>query len=174
MQDKNKTKTKAEVKDAKAEQDRLNTYLQDYHDAYEYVRNSYHDTWYQCYSVYNQKRVKIGYNSISDSFVPETRTIVESLVANIAGGAPKFVYIPTNEEQETETDVLTELMDYYWDCNHMGTKAQSWVRDSILYGTGVLYVSWDGKRNIPGRKPQENAGARSCYRQDEAKVQELG
>jgi hypothetical protein len=131
------------------EQDRLGEFVQDYNDAYNYAHDNYHDLWYRCYSVYNQKRVKIGYNSIADRFVPEARTIVESLVANIAGGAPRFEYIPTTEEQETETEVLTELMSYYWDCNHMGTKAQSWVRDSILYGNGILHVTWDGNKNMP-------------------------
>jgi hypothetical protein len=139
-------KTKKEVQD---EQGRLNQYLQDYRDAWNYVHDNYHETWYECYSIYNNRRVKIGYNSVADSFVPETRTIVESLVANIAGGAPRFEYIPTTEEQDADTEVLTELMNYYWDCNHMGTKAQSWVRDSILYGTGVLHITWDSVKNIP-------------------------
>lgn len=130
-------------------QDRLNTYLEDFNAAWNYVHDNYHTKWADCYSVYNGRRVKIGYNSIADAKVPETRTIVESLVANIAGGTPRFEYIPTIEEQERDTEVLTELMNYYWDCNHMGTKAQSWVRDSILYGTGVLHVSWDGVRKMP-------------------------
>lgn len=135
--------------DKKAKQDRLNSYIDDFTRAKKYVSENYHDKWYDCWKLFNNKRVKIGYNSIADSFVPETRTIVESLVANIAGGAPRFEYIPTNEEQAADTKVLSELMNYYWDCNHMGTKAQSWVRDSILYGTGILHVTWDAKRNIP-------------------------
>lgn len=141
-----KPKTKKELQD---ERNRLNQYLDDFTRAWNYVHDNYHEKWYECYSVYNNRRVKIGYNSIADSFVPETRTIVESLVANIAGGSPRFEYIPTTEEQDADTEVLTELMNYYWDCNHMGTKAQSWVRDSILYGTGVLHVTWDATKNIP-------------------------
>jgi hypothetical protein len=39
--------------------------------------------------------------------------------------------------------------------NQMGLKNQEWVRDMLLYGTGVLYVTWrDGKpciENIPLR-----------------------
>lgn len=143
---KQNTKT---AKEDKARQERLSQYIQDFNDAWKYVHENYHELWYRCYSIYNQKRVKIGYNSIADAFVPETRTIVESLVANIAGGAPKFEYIPTNEEQEEDTEVLTELMDYYWDCNHMGTKAQSWVRDSVIYGTAVLHVTWNAQEKRP-------------------------
>lgn len=129
--------------------DRLGQYVQDYNDAWNYKNDNYHPVWYDCYRVYNGHRVKIGYNSIADAKVLEARTIIDAIVSNIAGGTPKFEYIPTNEEQEKDTKVLTELMNYYWDCNHMGTKAQSWVRDSILYGNGILHVTWDAKKQIP-------------------------
>jgi len=127
----------------------LDKYIKDFRTASNYVRDNYHDKWFDCWKVYNGRRVKIGYNSIADAFVPETRTIVESLVANIAGSQPKFSYIPTNEEQETDTKVLSELIAYYWDANHMGTKSQSWVRDAILYGNGLLHVTWDAEKNMP-------------------------
>lgn len=141
--------TKEKNQSDKPDRDKLTQYLDDYSAAWNYKNNNYHSLWYDCWRVYNQNRVKVGYNSVADAFVPETRTIVESLVANIAGGAPRFQYVPTNDEQEKDTNVLTELMDYYWDCNHMGTKAQSWVRDSIIYGNGVLYVTWNADKKIP-------------------------
>lgn len=127
----------------------LAKYKKDFERATKYVQTNYHSKWFDFWRIYNNQRVKIGYNSIADAFVPETRTIVESLVANIAGAQPKFEYVPTNEEQERDTKVLSELIAYYWDANHMGTKSQSWVRDAILYGTGVLHVSWDAERNMP-------------------------
>lgn len=129
--------------------DGIDKYLKDFRRANQYVRNNYHEDWFDYWKIYNNRRVKIGYNSIADAFVPETRTIVESIVANIAGSQPTFEYIPTNEEQERDTKVLSELIAYYWDANHMGSKSQSWVRDSILYGTGVLHVTWDADRNMP-------------------------
>lgn len=133
----------------KVEAESLSQYIADYTAAWNYKNDNYHEKWWDCYRVYNCQRVKVGYNSIADAKVTETRTIVESLVANIAGGTPRFEYVPTTEEQEKDTEVLTELMNYYWDCNHMGTKAQSWVRDSIIYGTGVLHVTWNAKEDRP-------------------------
>lgn len=127
----------------------ISKYIKDFEKATNYVRDNYHSKWFDFWKAYNNKRTKIGYNSIADAFVPETRTIVESLVANIAGAQPTFEFIPTNEEQSRETKVLSELISYYWLCNHMGTKSQSWVRDAILYGTGILHVTWDAERNIP-------------------------
>jgi hypothetical protein len=70
-------------------------------------------------------------------------------VANIAGGTPSFHFIPTNEEQSKDTETLNEMLDYYMLCNQIGLKNQEWVRDMLLYGTGILHVSWeDGEPRI--------------------------
>lgn len=63
-------------------------------------------------------------------------------MANIASGYPKFHFVQTNEEQSKDTDVLNDMLDYYMICNQMGLKNQEWVRDMLLYGTGVLGVEW--------------------------------
>lgn len=34
------------------------------------------------------------------------------------------------------------MLEYYMICNQMGLKNQEWVRDMILYGTGVLGIEW--------------------------------
>ncbi len=123
--------------------------VKDYSAAWDYTNTSLHSKWADAYKVYKNMRVKYGYNGVSDSFVPETRTIIESLISNIAGGKPRFQFVATDEEQESKTDALNELMDYFWECNHMDLKAQQWVKDMLLYGTGVLHVSWDAKRERP-------------------------
>lgn len=68
---------------------------------------------------------------------------------------PRFEYVPTNVEQNADTKVLNELTEYWMDCNNMGIKNQQWVREMILYGTGVLHVSWHDNKpkieNIPLR-----------------------
>ena len=76
-------------------------------------------------------------------------------MANIASGYPKFHFVQTNEEQAKDTQVLNDMLDYYMVCNQMGLKNQEWVRDMLLYGTGVLGVEWrDGEPfifNVPLR-----------------------
>lgn len=123
--------------------------VKDFKAGFNYKEGSYHSIWEDAYKIYNNTRVKYGYSGVSDSFIPETFTIVESLVANIAGGKPQFKFVSTYEEQEQDTEVLNQLMDYYWECNKMGLKTQQWVREMLLYGTSVLYVSWDAKKEIP-------------------------
>lgn len=105
--------------------------------------------------MYKGVRVNRNYEGVSDPNVRESHTIIETLVSNIAGGLPKFHFVKTNEEQTDDTEILNNMLDYYMLCNQMGLKNQEWVRDMLLYGTGVLHVTWrDGKpfiENIPLR-----------------------
>lgn len=133
----------------------LDEALKLFDDAKKYVDTGLRTKWDQYFKVYKGQRVIRNYEGIADPVVRESHTIIETLVANIAGGAPKFHFVKTNEEQTDDTDVLNGLLDYYMICNQMGLKNQEWVRDMLLYGTGILYVSWeDGKpkiENIPLR-----------------------
>jgi hypothetical protein len=117
-----------------------------YDDAKRYTDTGLRVAWDNYFKVYKGKRVVRNYEGISDPVVRESHTIIETLVANIAGGNPKFHFVQTNEEQSADTEVLNGILDYYMICNHMGLKNQEWVREMLLYGTAVLHVVWrDGR-----------------------------
>lgn len=125
----------------------LSIVMQDFHAARDYVKDNYEDDWSDYWKCYNNIRTKRGYDGISDDFVPETFTIVESVKANIAGGKPKWQFVAMNEEQKQDTDILNQMMDFYWDENRMIQKTLNWVQDMLVYGNGVLMVSWED--NLP-------------------------
>lgn len=126
-----------------------------FEEAKNYVDQGYRVNWDNYFKVYKGRRVNRNYEGVSDVSIRESHTIIETLVANIASGYPKFSFVTTNEEQSRDTTVLNEMMDYYMLCNQMGLKNQEWVREMLLYGTGVLGVEWrDGEPfifNIPLR-----------------------
>jgi hypothetical protein len=126
-----------------------------YDDAKRYTDTGLRTNWDNYFKVYKGKRVIRNYDGISDPVIRESHTIIETLVANIAGGNPKFHFVQTNEEQVADVEILNGMLDYYMICNQMGLKNQEWVREMLLYGTGVLHVAWrDGKpwiENIPLR-----------------------
>lgn len=127
----------------------------DFKAARDYVKRFKQKTWDDCWSCYNGMRTKYGYEGVADDFVPETFTIIESVKANIAGGKPKFNFLPVKEEQNQETDIINSLVDFYWDQNNMTSKVQDWVHDMLVYGNGIMMVSWEGDMphitNIPLR-----------------------
>lgn len=126
-----------------------------YEDSRTYIDTGHRTDWDNYFKVYKGKRVYRNYDGISDPVIRESHTIIETLVSNIASGIPKFSFVKTNEEQSDDTDVLNGLLAYYLLCNQMGLKNQEWVREMLLYGTGVLHITWrNGKpwiENIPLR-----------------------
>lgn len=139
----------------KYEQRLVELVTKDFNSARDYVKKFKQTTWDDCWSCYNSIRTRRGYDGVADDFVPETFTIVESVKANIAGGKPKFLYLPTREEQNQETQIINDLIDFYWDQNNMTEKVQDWVQDMLVYGNGIMMVSWEGDMpyisNIPLR-----------------------
>lgn len=126
-----------------------------YDDAKKYTSTGHRKHWDQYFKVYRGERVIRNYEGISDPVIRESHTIIETLVSNIASGVPKFHFVQTNEEQSSDTEIINEMLDYYMICNQMGLKNQEWVRDMLLYGTGVLGVEWENGKpkisNIPLR-----------------------
>ncbi len=136
-----------------SDSDMLSRCITDYTLAEDYKKKNYFQTWKDCYMLYNNKRVHKGYNGgMADVFIPEVFTIVESIVANVGAANPTFDYVRSSPEQEDQVDVLNKLTDYWWDKSRLSLKTQSWTRDSILYGMGVMFGAWDSKKNCPAFK----------------------
>lgn len=117
----------------------------DYASAWEYTEGTYHGTWENCWKLYNNKRTEDGeaYDGIANTFVPMTFSTIETMVSAIAGGKPKFGFKATGKDQEQDTKVLTAKLDYFWDCDKWSIKTINWVRNVLMYGTGIVYVWWD-------------------------------
>lgn len=126
----------------------LSSVLGDFDRARGYVQQNYQEVWEDCFKAYNAIRTRRGYSGVADDFIPEIFSIVESLKAAIAGSKPKFKYMPLDEEQEQDTEILNALVDYYWSLNNMTEKMLNWVGDMIIYGNGVLMVSWEENKPL--------------------------
>ncbi len=120
-----------------------------------YVDLNFRQIWDDAYYAYKRRRVFRHYEGVSDPVIPEAFTIIETLVANIAGGDTNFHYVRTNEEQINETEVLNNMSQYHLAVNQIGLKKQEWVREMLLYGTAILHITWRNGRpfieNIPLR-----------------------
>lgn len=126
-----------------------------YDEARKYVDTGHRVNWDNYFKVYKGQRVFRNYEGVSDPVVRESHTIIETLVANIAGGDTTFSFYSTNEEQSRDTEVLNNMVGFFMAGNQMKLKTQEWVRDMLLYGTGILHITWENGRpkieNIPLR-----------------------
>ena len=111
-------------------------------DHHTYIENGYKKRWDQAYKLYNNIRVKEGYLGTSNTFVPMTFSAIETMVAALGNGRPRFDYSPTSKDQEIETKVINALLDTYWDRGKWDGKILKWLRSYLVYGTSIMYISW--------------------------------
>ena len=121
----------------------LDTVINSFNSSWEYTQSNYHTKWDDAFSLYNNRRVKKGYNGITNTFVPMTFSTVETMVAALFGAKPKFDYEPPQDNPDQNTEILNALLDYYWDKDKWNIKVIKWGRGMLREGTSVVYLYWD-------------------------------
>jgi hypothetical protein len=90
--------------------------------SWNYTSGAYHHKWQKWSDLYDSIRVHVGYNGISDTFVPMSFSTVETMVSATSGEKPVVEYIQTSPEQATNVEVLNGLFSYYWDIDNWTNK----------------------------------------------------
>lgn len=127
-----------------AKQSSLQKVLDGFDKSWEYCSGSWHSRWNDNYYLYNNNRVKVGYQGITDTFVPMTFSTVETMTSALFGSRPRFQYTAPADKFGQNTDILNNLVNYYWDKDKWSVKIINWGRDMLRYGTSVIYMHWDG------------------------------
>lgn len=110
-----------------------------------YTRRGFWETWKNARKLYNSERTMVNYEGNSDTFVPETFTILQSIKSNVVGGRVAIDYFPTNKDQKGDVRVLKSLMDQVWIQDNTKLKASWAIDDSLQIGNGYLWQYWNGK-----------------------------
>lgn len=133
----------AKKTDPKKPEDLVNEVVSAFNASWNYRSSSWHTKWTNMNKLYNSERVYVGYNGISDTFVPMSYSLVETMVAATSGDKPMIEFIPTKAEQNEETEVLNSLLAYYWDLDQWTPKLIQHNRGLFKLGTDVLKVYWN-------------------------------
>lgn len=128
---------------ARTYKNKLETVLKDFDASWEYCEGSWHQRWQDNFYLYNNQRVKRGYEGITDTFIPMVFGTVETLASALFGTKPKFEYLPPQERPDQKTDILNGLLDFYWDKDQWNIKVINWGRAMLVTGTSIVYLYWD-------------------------------
>ena len=123
----------------------LEKIMKKYDASRDYIRRGFWDTWKDARKLYNSQRIMVNYEGNSDTFVPETFTILQSIKSNVVGGHVAIDYYPTNKDQKGDIRVLKALMDQIWTQDNTKLKASWAIDDSLQVGNGYLWQYWNGK-----------------------------
>lgn len=123
--------------------DLLRSTMKRFDNSWGYAQQSWHDRWDRDWKLYNNKRVYASYEGISDTFVPMVFSTVETMVAALGNGRPRFDFTPSDPTQEGDTKALNALIDDYWEGDRWDVKLVEAIRQMLITGTAPLYLYWD-------------------------------
>lgn len=115
----------------------------DFKSSWDYCAGSWHGRWQNNHHLYNNERVKRGYDGITDTFVPMAFSTVETMASALFGTKPKFSYMPPQNRPDQKTDILNGLLDHYWDKDKWSLKIINTGKGGLKLGTAVDYFAWD-------------------------------
>lgn len=113
-----------------------------------YARKGFWDTWDDCWNLYNNKRVSVGYDGNTDIFIPETFTLLQSIKAHIVNGKIDVEFLATHPEQAGDVETLQDLFDYAWTQDNMDQKVDSAVDEYLVAGNSYIFT-FVGDKGLP-------------------------
>ena len=83
-----------------------------------------------------------GYQGRANLYVPYAYSTVETVMPRLTANQPKISVAPRNPTDLKGSKKLQTLVDYYWQKMKMKAKYKGWVKDSLIYGTSILKLTW--------------------------------
>lgn len=137
----------------------LNKVLKKYRASRKYTEGAFWDTWIDCWKLYNNQRIAIGYDGNTDVFIPETYTEIQGIKAHLINGDLEVEFLPTHPEQTGDVQTLQDLFNYAWMKDSMSQKIDSTITEYLV--TGNCYIwSYVGLNGLPCQKV---VSAKDCF-----------
>lgn len=94
----------------------------------------------ECDSIYHGEAKTQPTNSQIHN--PYSWANIETVVPRMVAKRPTIIYTPREPGDETNSELLQALFDYWWEKDGAFIKTIKWIKDSLIYGTGVVKVYW--------------------------------
>lgn len=78
----------------------------------------------------------------SKIYNPYSWANVETIVPRMVAQRPRVEYTPREPQDEGTCEVHTALFEYWWAKDQAFEKVVSWIKNALIYGTGVAKVYW--------------------------------
>lgn len=100
--------------------------------------------YYKLYRSY-QERGKLPWRS--NLFIPKTFEIIETIAPRIAYAQKTFIARPVEGGDVDNAEAFSDLLKYQFERTNMEDVIEELVKETLIYGTGIVKVSW--KDNMP-------------------------
>lgn len=111
--------------------------------------------------IYHSKLKYSDPNIPSKVFNPIAWSFIETVVTRMLAKNPVIGYKPREGSDKAQSELMTELFSYWYTKTDQYPKMVSWVKDALIYGTGILKVDWftSTPRMVKSYQTDENGEA---------------
>ncbi len=111
--------------------------------------------------IYHSKLKHFDPNIPSKVFNPIAWSFIETVVTRMLAKNPVIGYKPREGSDKARSELMTELFSYWYTKTDQYPKMVSWVKDALIYGTGILKVDWftSSPRMVKSYQTDENGEA---------------
>jgi len=115
--------------------------IKKYKDA-EMARNLYDTKWDECYNMYRFKKKNAVVKGRSNFYIPYAFSNVETVFPRLTAKQPSFLVKPRTPNDVESSEVMKALLEYAWETLDADDVVKRWVKSALIYGTGVVKVTW--------------------------------
>lgn len=110
-------------------------------------RKDKEDQWQRWYELYRSYAERRDWSEVS-LFIPLIFSTIESFLPRMTTQRPKIVVEARGDEDRETSKVHRELINYQWDGMGMGVVLMDWVKETFIYGTGILKIGWEETKRL--------------------------
>lgn len=116
-------------------------------------QQSYFDKYLRFYKLYRNYLQDKAYPWRSNLFVPETFSAIETVLPRMTANKAKINLTPREISDEGNVEVNEQIIDWEWDEMEMQEVLKLWAKEMLMYGTGILKLTWNTENDLPKPEP---------------------
>lgn len=89
----------------------------------------------------------------SNLFVPLIYPLIMTVLPRMVANKPTFRFLPREESDQQAVDQMSDLVDYQLDRMDFFKKSKMWIKDVLIFGTGVVKVFWKNDKRYDYNDP---------------------
>jgi hypothetical protein len=92
--------------------------------------------------IFHSRLKKADPNIPSKVFNPIVWSFIETIVTRMLAKNPEVQFKPREYSDQVQAEILSDLFDYWFDKAKAYPVTVNWVKDALIYGTGIIKVDW--------------------------------
>jgi hypothetical protein len=120
-----------------------------FEDSLTYQKDNWHQKWDRDNKLYDNERVQVAYVGMTDTFVPMTFSLIETMTTAIVNANLRFQFKTGNPMKKIDDKPFNALLGEWWDEDQWDLAIEEGSRETFTTGMAGNFVYWDGESNQP-------------------------